>query len=233
MWRERPREQGNAGAPLRRQAAFRGSATPRALPPMIHPATELRPVNARIGYGVFATQPIPAGTITWVRDRFDQSLPADSVRDLPGILHKALLRYSYRDTDGSYVLCWDHARFNNHSCEPACRTVDDFDVAVRDIPTGGELTIDYGVINVPEALDCHCGAASCRGVIRAMDADRLGDAWDAEVLAAIQRSPSVAQPLADLFPGTRWLPLVLGEMGAGRPPRVPPSRNLILRDVSV
>lgn len=35
---------------------------------MIHPDTELRFINPEIGYGVFATQFIPRGTITWVRE---------------------------------------------------------------------------------------------------------------------------------------------------------------------
>lgn len=166
---------------------------------MIHPATELRPVNDRIGYGVFATQPIPAGTITWVRDRFDQAVPASAVDGLPDLLRRALRRYSYRDAAGAYVLCWDHARFNNHSCEPACRTGADFDIAIRDIPAGGELTIDYAAINVPEELACHCGAPTCRRVIRWSDAARLGRRWEADIQAAASRSASVPQPLAELF----------------------------------
>lgn len=200
---------------------------------MIHPATELRPVNARIGYGVFATAPIPAGTITWVRDRFDQSFAVGAARELPEILHRALLRYAYRDTDGSYVLCWDHARFNNHSCAPACRTVRDFDIAVRDIPAGGEVTIDYAAINVPEELSCHCGADDCRGVIRSVDAEVLGDVWDAEILAAASKATSVGQPLRDLFHTSAVLNRLFDDLRAGRAPVLPRSRDLVLRAASV
>lgn len=200
---------------------------------MIHPATELRPVNVRIGYGVFATAPIPAGTITWVRDALDQSFTRPQVEALPAILRRALTRYAYRDTTGSYVLCWDHARFNNHSCAPACRTVGDFDIAVRDIPEGGELTIEYAVINVPEELDCSCGAADCRRVIRADDAERLGAAWDAEISVAAARSPDVAQPLAELFAGNAVLQRLVSEGGGGRPPALPSSRLLVLQSVRV
>ena len=35
---------------------------------MIHSDTELRPVNAVVGLGVFATRRLPRGTVTWVRD---------------------------------------------------------------------------------------------------------------------------------------------------------------------
>lgn len=196
---------------------------------MIHPATELRPVNARIGYGVFATQPVPAGTVTWVRDRFDQTFSAAAARGLPDMLARALTRYAYRDLDGSYVLCWDHARFNNHSCAPASRTVGDFDIAIRDIPVNGEVTIDYAAINVPEVLDCECGTPACRGRISAADAERMGDAWDAEIHTAARRVASVAQPLADLFAGSATLTRVMADARHGRPLALPASRDLVLR----
>lgn len=196
---------------------------------MIHPATELRAVNARIGYGVFATQPIPMGTITWVRDRFDQAVPDAAARSLPDILQRVLVRYAYRDLDGTYVLCWDHARFNNHSCAPACRTVGDFDIAVRDIPAHGELTIDYAAINVPEELECRCGAPACRGVIRASDADRMGDVWDEEIRAAAGRVACVAQPLQELFAERAALARLITDARHGRPPALPASRHLVLR----
>lgn len=39
---------------------------------MIHPKTELRFISKEVGYGVFATDFIPAGTITWVLDKLDR-----------------------------------------------------------------------------------------------------------------------------------------------------------------
>jgi hypothetical protein len=33
---------------------------------VIHPATERRFLDSEPGYGVFATRPIPRGTIVWV-----------------------------------------------------------------------------------------------------------------------------------------------------------------------
>ena len=39
---------------------------------MIHPKTELQFINKEIGYGVVATEFIPAGTITWVLDKLDR-----------------------------------------------------------------------------------------------------------------------------------------------------------------
>ncbi len=132
---------------------------------MIHPDTELRRVHSAIGYGVAATAPIPRGTITWVRDPLDQKLDRAAVAALSAPLQAAIARYAYQDLDGSYVLCWDHARYNNHSCRPACRTVGDFDIAVRDIARGEELTIEYATINVLDVFDCRCGADNCRKLV--------------------------------------------------------------------
>ena len=197
---------------------------------MIHPATELRRVGARIGYGVFATAPIPAGTVTWVHDPFDQRFNAKDLQHLSPILRSALVRYAYRDLDGAYILCWDHARFNNHSCVPACRTIGDFDLAVRDIGVGDELTIEYAAINVPEELECECGRPECRRVIKRRDAERFGPAWDAEIRRAVTNSASVAQPLAELFDGCATLAALMADLRGGRAPSLPLSRDLVLRD---
>lgn len=197
---------------------------------MIHPATELRRVGARIGYGVFATAPIPSGTVTWVHDPFDQRFTVDAAEQLAPVLRVALDRYAYRDLDGAYLLCWDHARFNNHSCRPACRTIGDFDLAVRDIAAGDELTIEYATINVPEELACECGQPDCRRVIKRGDADQFGAAWDAEIRQAATQSASVAQPLTALFAESPTLSAMLTELRGGRAPSLPRSRDLVLRD---
>lgn len=86
---------------------------------VIHPHTELRPADARVGYGVFATHLIPRGTITWVHDFLDQTFSPDDVARLAPLHREALERYAYIEPTGAYVLCWDHARYNNHACRPS------------------------------------------------------------------------------------------------------------------
>ncbi len=196
---------------------------------MIHPAAVLRPISAELGHGVFTTIPIPAGTVTWVRDPLDQALPAARVRALAPALQEQVRRYAYQDLSGDLVLCWDHARFNNHSCAPACRTIGDFDIAIRDIPAGGELSIDYAMINYPETLSCGCGEPGCRGTVDDSDADRFGERWDAEVRNAAQWITAVEQPLAPLFGGSAALASAIADLHAGRAPSLPSSRDLILR----
>jgi hypothetical protein len=82
---------------------------------MMHPHTELRFIDESIGYGVFATQFIPKGTITWVLDELDQRFDEAHIMSLDLLLRDRLLKYCFRDEHGQYILCWDIARYVNHS----------------------------------------------------------------------------------------------------------------------
>ena len=162
---------------------------------MIHPDTELRYVNDTIGYGLFATRLIAKGTFTWVHDDLDQIVDPQLEERLPPTLAALLRKYTYLEPRGR-VLCWDHARFLNHSCEANCRSTGfDLEIAVRDIRPGEQLTDDYGSLNVDFEFDCRCGSPVCRGTIQATDIVRYGDDWDREAVAAFSLAPSVEQPL--------------------------------------
>jgi len=137
---------------------------------VIHPDTELRHVNPEIGNGVFATRRIPRGTITWVRDRLDQSFTPEAVQQLPSAYHDIVLKYSFIDAHGRFVLCWDHARFVNHSCDPTC------------------LGAGYD-------FACRCGSPRCRTLIRPGDLLAFGEEWDRLVAEPFALIPSVPQPL--------------------------------------
>lgn len=199
---------------------------------MIHPNTELRRTDREIGYGVVATTPIPRGTITWVRDPLDQRFDPAIVAGMPDLLRASLERYCYREVDGAYVLCWDHARFNNHSCRPTCRTVGDFDIAVRDIDAGEELTIEYATINVLESFACRCGAMDCRGTVRRDDARELGEEWDRQILDVARLAPTVAQPLETLFEFSPTLAAMYAEARGGREIVLPRSWELVIGGVA-
>jgi hypothetical protein len=126
---------------------------------MVHPDTELRFVNDHIGWGVFATRALPKGTIVWALDPLDQKFTAAHVAALPAHAQSALEKYSYIDARGRHILCWDHGRFFNHSCAANCLSLGyDFELAVRDIAAGEELTDDYGTLNPLAPFPCLCGA---------------------------------------------------------------------------
>ncbi len=163
---------------------------------MTHPDTELRYVNDVIGYGVFATRFIPRGTITWVRDDLDQVFSATQVSAMPEPYQQVLDRYGYTDRHGFTILCWDHARFMNHCCDASCLSAGyDFEVAVRDLQPGDELTDDYGTLNIDESFACACSLPQCRGLIQPDDNERNAERWDEILRAAFPSIRDVAQPL--------------------------------------
>ena len=165
---------------------------------MVHPDTELRFVSPAIGWGVFATRDIPTGTITWALDVLDQHLSDEDIRRLPNYDRELVEEYAYIDGRGDHILCWDHARFYNHSCDANCLGIcDDFQMAVRDIAAGEELTEDYGTFNPRERepFHCSCGTAQCRGAVLPDDYLRIGGEWMKLARAAFFLIPTVPQPL--------------------------------------
>jgi hypothetical protein len=163
---------------------------------MIHPHTELRFINDKIGYGVVATQLIPRGTITWVRDEFDQAFAATHIERMLPLYQDLAAKYCFVDARGDYVLCWDLARYINHSCDPSCRSAGyDFELAVRDILPGEELTDDYGSLNLEYDFVCYCRTPLCREKIRPDDLARYADRWDQIVAEPFRLIQTVSQPL--------------------------------------
>ncbi|MSO65877.1 MAG: SET domain-containing protein-lysine N-methyltransferase [Alphaproteobacteria bacterium] len=170
---------------------------------MIHPDTKLKTVNPKIGVGVFATAPIKRGTITWVTDPLDQILTFDEIARLPEVLSFDLARYTWSGGPGKLILAWDLARFINHSCEPSVLTTGyGFEIVVRNIEPGEELTNDYADLGMQqdERFGCLCGAPTCRSMIVPSDARRLRPQWSQRAADAIAAATHVRQPLASLLP---------------------------------
>ena len=168
---------------------------------MVHPDTELRFVNPTIGWGVFATRRIPRGTVIWVLDPLDQRFTPAQFARMPAFARQQLDKYSYVDGRGNYVLCWDHARFFNHCCSANCLSVGyDFEIAVRDIAAGEELTDDYGTLNPTEPFPCFCGDPACRKRILPDDHVRLGAKWNSLARGAFFLVRTVPQPLWNMMP---------------------------------
>jgi hypothetical protein len=166
---------------------------------LIYPHSELRFVDPQIGFGVVATRFIPKGTITWVLDPLDQIILPSREPDLPLSLRRELDIYSYQNGRGDRILCWDHARFVNHSCDPTSLAPGfDFEIAVRDIQAGEQITDDYGSLNIDAPFQCACGHAHCRGIVGPQDFERYSRRWDELVSAAFPLIGTVEQPLWDL-----------------------------------
>ena len=163
---------------------------------MIHPHTRLAHVSDRIGFGVIATRAIPAGTIVWVPDPLDQRISIEEARRLGPLFQGALRHWTFWEETDDLILLWDHARYVNHSCDANCLGGGfDFELAVRDIAAGEELTDDYATFGYAIELPCACNTSQCRGWVRRSDAVQMGPIWDRRVLRAMAKLPTVDQPL--------------------------------------
>ena len=101
------------------------------------------------GIGLFADQLISKGAPVWkLMPDFDIEITKDDLTKLSEPAREQVLNYVYMNRrKGTYILCFDDARFFNHSSNPNVSSSEDdgiTDVALRDIQIGEELTQDYG-----------------------------------------------------------------------------------------
>jgi hypothetical protein len=162
---------------------------------MLHPHTELRFVSEEIGYGIYATHDIPKGTITWVRDQLDRVFKLSDIKKMNEANSENLLKYTYRDKNGDYFFCWDLTRYVNHSYEPnSMLTALGFEIAIKDIKKGDEITNDYGTFNIIEPFKCANGPHQ-RETVKPDDLTRFYGEWDELVNEAMMFQNIVTQPL--------------------------------------
>jgi hypothetical protein len=171
---------------------------------MIHPKTELKFISSEIGYGVVATDFIPAGTITWVLDQLDREFSQLEFQTLDPVYQRILDIYSYRNNKGNMVLCWDNGRFVNHSFNSNCLTTAyDFELAIRDIRPGEQLTDDYGYLNLDNPFR-GIEEGTKRKIVYPNDLIKYHKIWDKKLLKVFNRIPKQNQPLRDLIRDELW-----------------------------
>lgn len=171
---------------------------------MIHPSTELKFINTEIGYGVVATEFIPAGTITWVLDKLDQEFSPIEFQSLEPIYQNILETYTFRNNMGNLILCWDISRFVNHSFNSNCLTTAyDFEIAIRNIYPGEQLTDDYGYLNISQPFRA-MNEGTRRKTVYPDDLLKYHKVWDKKLLKVFDKIPIVKQPLQRLITEELW-----------------------------
>lgn len=167
---------------------------------MIHPDTEVRFISEEIGYGIVATKLIPEGTITWVQDELDQVYTPEQVVEMLPYTQEMIDKFTFRNSKGNYVMCWDTAKYVNHSFNSNCiSTPYDFEIAVRDIQPGEELTDDYGYLNVSEAFKAK-DEGTARTTVYPDDLLNFHKEWDDKLAASFKKLNKIPQPLERLLP---------------------------------
>lgn len=171
---------------------------------MIHPNTALKFISKEIGYGVVATEFIPAGTITWVLDQLDREFSPEVFNTMDSIYKDILDTYSYRNNKGNFILCWDNGRFVNHSFNSNCfTTAYDFEIAIRDINIGEQLTDDYGYLNITEPFRA-VDEGTERKVVYPDDLVRFHNVWDEKIMSVFSKIITQQQPLKTLIKPELW-----------------------------
>lgn len=167
---------------------------------MIHPHTEVRFISNDKGYGLVATHFIPKGTITWVMDELDRVYTSEEINAMPALFQEILDTYTFRDQRGNFILCWDNARYVNHSFRSNCMTTAyDFEIAIRDIHPGEELTDDYGYLNIPRPFEALPERGVRRRVVNTDDLLHFHKSWDRKLQSAFKQFNQVEQPLSSLL----------------------------------
>ncbi len=163
---------------------------------MIHPNTELRLIDEQIGYGVFATSDISEGTIVYVKDSLELTISPTDYLMHNAEMQEVIEKYSYIDEKGNRIISWDFAKYVNHCCN--CNTISTgygFEIAIRDIRKGEQITDEYGIFNLESPMNLVCAGLNCRKVIQPSDFETYYEEWDRKIKKSIVKLFEVEQPL--------------------------------------
>jgi len=155
-----------------------------------------------MGYGVFATTFIPKGTITYVKDALEVEVTPGSYAQYDDSIQAVIDKYSYIDERGIRIVSWDFAKYVNHCCH--CNTMSTgygFEIAIRDIQAGEEITDEYGLFNLDKDMEIACSKPHCRRKLTNGDLDLYFADWDQKVLPALREVLEVPQPLVEYLDG--------------------------------
>ena len=170
---------------------------------MIHPGTILKFIDDSIGYGVFATEFIHEGTITYVKDSLEISITPEEYQSHSEELKQIIEKYSYIDEYNNRIISWDHAKYVNHCCN--CNTMSTgygFEIAIRSILPGEQITDEYGIFNLEYEMPIHCGHSACRKILHPNDFDSFYHLWDTQVKKSLEKFFEVDQPLINFVEQT-------------------------------
>ncbi len=129
--------------------------------------------NALSGYGIYASANIDAGEIVFASEEKPHRLVTKKYveQNWNEDERENFRRYAWPVSSEVFVL-WDHAPEHwapqNHSCDPNTGYIGLNVVALKNIQSGDELTIDYTSFlnDEMESFICNCGSENCKKLIQ-------------------------------------------------------------------
>ncbi len=133
---------------------------------MLHPHIIVRK-SLISGCGLVASKKIPCGTIVHITSN-ERVYTVKQYNNFSRRYKAVLRKYAYEDENENLVYLTNSAKFWNHCCAPNTAPFMDFDIAIRDILPGEEVTYDYAFLHPAwsKPMRCTCGVRNCRGEIR-------------------------------------------------------------------
>ncbi len=161
---------------------------------MIIPWVRIVWISDSKGYGLVATRSIAKGTITFVQDGLDIVISERKYGKVdPGLL-EYVEKYSYEDYLGNRIISWDFAKYMNHDDQANTLTTGyGFEVAVRDVDEGEELTDDYRIFSTHHDTNFITEGRKIEDLKPWPDSLMLD--WDRRVRESLFFLPDVEQPL--------------------------------------
>jgi len=153
---------------------------------------EVKETNNK-GFGLYARQRVPKGTIICFESDGFRIIPAEDYETMS----ETAKEHVYQRADGTYIAPSDDSKYLNHSCN--ANVLDSrlgFDIVVRDIRKGEEVTYDYRAFIFKE-MQCNCGAKNCCGFLTYEHPvpEKLRLFWAKKVESALRQVNRVEQPL--------------------------------------
>lgn len=165
---------------------------------MIIPHVRISWISDEKGYGLIALKDIPKGTVTFVQDGLDIVIPQNKINKIDPKLLSYVDKYSFEDFMGNRIVSWDLGKYMNHDDQANTLTTGyGFEVAVRDIKKGEEVTDDYRIFSTHHDTSFSCEVKEVEE-LRPWPAELI-KLWDLKAHAALNVFQEVNQPLEDFI----------------------------------
>lgn len=166
---------------------------------MVIPWVRISWISDEKGYGLLADRDIPKGTVTFAQDGLDIVLSEKQLESIDNSLLEYVEKYSYEDFMGNRIISWDFGKYMNHDDNAnTLSTGYGFEVAIRDIKKGEEVTDDYRIFSTHHDTSFKSPPHALED-IRPWP-EKLINKWDKDILSALLNYNLVTQPLEGFIP---------------------------------